>query len=69
MTRSPLRLLSPFCPFATYSYDVLVVSDATESYFPRFKSATLEMIIAQNGIAGWICTSDQATRALAACRP
>ncbi len=34
-------------------YDCLLVEDATESYFPQFKQATLEMIVAQGGIAGW----------------
>ena len=34
-------------------YDCLLVEDATESYFPEFKRATLEMIVAQGGIAGW----------------
>jgi nicotinamidase-related amidase len=34
-------------------YDCLLVEDATESYFPAFKSATLAMIRAQGGIVGW----------------
>jgi nicotinamidase-related amidase len=34
-------------------YDCLLVEDATESYFAEFKRATLEMIVAQGGIAGW----------------
>ncbi len=34
-------------------YDCLLVEDATASYFPAFKSATLEMIVAQGGIVGW----------------
>ena len=34
-------------------YDCLVVEDATESYFPAFKAATLAMIRAQGGIVGW----------------
>jgi len=38
-------------------YDCLVVSDATESYFPAFKEATLQMIVAQGGIVGWTATS------------
>ena len=38
-------------------YDCLVVSDATESYFPHFKAATLEMIVAQGGIVGWTAES------------
>jgi biuret amidohydrolase len=34
-------------------YECLLVEDATESYFPAFKQATLEMIRAQGGIVGW----------------
>jgi len=34
-------------------YECLLVEDATESYFPLFKQATLEMIRAQGGIVGW----------------
>jgi nicotinamidase-related amidase len=35
-------------------YECLLVSDATESYFPEFKAATLAMIAAQGGIVGWV---------------
>jgi nicotinamidase-related amidase len=34
-------------------YDALLVEEATASYFPEFKAATLEMIVAQGGIVGW----------------
>ncbi len=34
-------------------YECLLVSDATASYFPDFKAATLAMITAQGGIVGW----------------
>lgn len=34
-------------------YDCLLVEDATESYFPEFKAATLAMVTAQGGIVGW----------------
>ena len=34
-------------------YDCLLVEDATESYYPEFRRATLEMIRAQGGIIGW----------------
>ena len=34
-------------------YDCLLVEDATASYFPEFKQATLEMVRAQGGIVGW----------------
>jgi biuret amidohydrolase len=35
-------------------YECLLVEDATESYFPAFKAATIEMIAAQGGIVGWV---------------
>ncbi len=34
-------------------YECLLIEDATESYSPEFKRATLEMIRAQGGIVGW----------------
>lgn len=34
-------------------FECLLVEDATESYFPEFKAATVEMIVAQGGIVGW----------------
>ena len=33
-------------------YECLLIEDATESYFPAFKAATIEMIAAQGGIVG-----------------
>jgi nicotinamidase-related amidase len=34
-------------------YECLLVEDATESYFPEFKVATLAMVAAQGAIVGW----------------
>ncbi len=34
-------------------YECLLIEDATASYFPDFKAATLEMIRAQGAIVGW----------------
>jgi nicotinamidase-related amidase len=34
-------------------YDCLLVEEATASYFPHFKAATIEMVVAQGGIVGW----------------
>jgi nicotinamidase-related amidase len=34
-------------------FECLLVADATESYFPEFKAATLAMIAAQGAIVGW----------------
>ena len=47
-------------------YECLLVEDATESYFPEFKKATLEMVRAQGGIVGWTATSAQVVAALKA---
>lgn len=45
-------------------YECLLIEDATESYFPQFKRATLDMITAQGGIVGWTATSDRVIAAL-----
>ncbi len=37
-------------------YDSLLVDEATASYFPAFKVATLEMVVAQGGIVGWVAS-------------
>lgn len=39
-------------------YECLLLEDCTESYFPEFKQATLDMITAQAGIVGWTASSD-----------
>ncbi len=46
-------------------YECLVVEEATESYFPAFKQATLDMIRAQGGIVGWTATLADVEKALA----
>ena len=45
-------------------YECLLVEDATESYFPEFKAATLAMVRAQGAIVGWTATVDQVIDAL-----
>jgi nicotinamidase-related amidase len=45
-------------------YECLLVEDATESYFPAFKAATLDMIRAQGAIVGWTATSQAVAAAL-----
>lgn len=45
-------------------YDCLLIEDATESYFPQFKAATLDMIRAQGAIVGWTATCEQFLAAL-----
>ncbi len=39
-------------------YECLLAEDATESYFPEFKAATLDMIRAQCAIVGWTATTE-----------
>jgi nicotinamidase-related amidase len=46
-------------------YDCLLVEDATESYFPEFKAATLAMVRAQGAIVGWTAKTDQVLETLA----
>ena len=46
-------------------YDCLLVEDATASYFPEFKTATLAMVRAQGAIVGWTAGSDKVVAALA----
>lgn len=38
-------------------YECVLVEDCTESYFPEFKRATIDMITAQGGIVGWTTDS------------
>ncbi len=45
-------------------YDCLLVEEATESYFPEFKQATLAMIRAQAAIVGWTATLSAVEQAL-----
>jgi len=47
-------------------YDCLLLEDCTESYFPRFKAAAIDMIRAQGAIVGWTATSAQLLAALPA---
>ncbi len=45
-------------------FECLIVEDATESYFPVFKAAALDMLTAQGGIIGWRCSSATLLKAL-----
>ncbi|MCF5706891.1 isochorismatase family protein [Pseudomonas syringae] len=45
-------------------YRCLLIEDATESYFPAFKQATLEMITAQGGIVGRVAPLSALEQAL-----
>lgn len=46
-------------------YECLLVEDCTESYFPEFKAATLQMVRAQGAIVGCTCTASSLITALA----
>jgi nicotinamidase-related amidase len=45
-------------------YECVLATDATESYFPEFKKAAIEMISAQGAIVGWTATTAQILEAL-----
>ncbi len=45
-------------------YECLLAVDATESYFPAFKQAAIDMITAQGAIVGWAASVDQIAEAL-----
>jgi nicotinamidase-related amidase len=45
-------------------YDCLLLEDCTESYFPHFKAAAVEMIRAQGAIVGWTAHSAAVLAAL-----
>lgn len=45
-------------------YECLLVEDATESYFPAYKQAVIEMVTAQGAIAGWSAPSAAVLAAL-----
>jgi nicotinamidase-related amidase len=47
-------------------YECLLAEDATESYFPQFKRATLEMVRAQGAIVGWTARVDDIVTTLTA---
>jgi len=47
-------------------YEGLLLEDCTESYFPHFKAAAVEMIRAQGAIVGWTAPSAALHAALAA---
>lgn len=45
-------------------FESLLLVDCTESYFPAFKAATVQMIHAQGGIVGWTANSTALLAAL-----
>jgi biuret amidohydrolase len=45
-------------------FECLLIEDATESYFPEFKTATIAMLIAQGGIVGCATTFSELERAV-----
>ncbi|KQT53167.1 cysteine hydrolase [Aureimonas sp. Leaf454] len=47
-------------------FECLLAEDATESYFPEFKRAAIEMITAQGAIVGWVAPVDAVLAGLGA---
>ncbi len=47
-------------------FECLVLSDGTASYFPAFHSAALAIACAQDGIFGWVASSDDVISAISA---
>jgi nicotinamidase-related amidase len=45
-------------------FECLLIEDATESYFPEFKQATIEMIRSQGGIVGWTAKAENLLQAM-----
>src|SRR5262249_15731632 len=45
-------------------FECLLAEDATESYFPEFKKAAVDMTREQGGIGGWTATVGQIAEAL-----
>ena len=45
-------------------FECLLAEDATESYFPHFKRAAIDMICAQGAIVGWAAGTDAILEAL-----
>ncbi|MBI5279998.1 MAG: cysteine hydrolase [Burkholderiales bacterium] len=48
-------------------YECLLLEDCTESYFPAFKTAAIEMMRAQGAIVGWTATSGELLAAMQDC--
>ncbi|MFZ1426877.1 MAG: cysteine hydrolase, partial [Geminicoccaceae bacterium] len=46
-------------------FECVLVEDCTESYFPEFKAAALDMIRAQGAIIGWTAPADRLIEAVA----
>lgn len=49
---------------ADRGYETLIAEDATESYFPEFKKAAIDMMTAQGGIVGCAALTDDIVAAL-----
>lgn len=49
---------------ADRGYETLIADDATDSYFPEFKRAAIDMMIAQGGIVGCVATTTEIVQAV-----
>lgn len=49
---------------ADRGFETLIAEDATDSYFPEFRRAAIEMMIAQGGIVGCAATTQQIVHAV-----
>lgn len=45
-------------------YECLLIEDATESYYPEFKQATIEMVRSSDALIGWTTMTDRVLDAL-----
>ena len=45
-------------------YEPLIITDATKSYFERYKQQTIEQLVAQGALVSWAADSNAVVKAL-----
>lgn len=45
-------------------YEIILATDSTQSFFPEFKSSTIDMIKAQGALVGWVSDNAKIIEAL-----